>query len=154
LVKSDAPGAGWSAKVEELPGCSADGATPEEAATRVQEAMRVWIEEAVAHGREVPKPRSAATHSGRLLVRMPQSLHAELARAAEREEVSLNQFITGTLASAVHWRGGGGNPAPGAADEMPPARSRMSRALIANVLLLILIAALAIALLVVAISRG
>ena len=35
------------------------------------------------------------------MLRMPQSLHAELAEAAEREEVSLNQFITNTLA-AVH----------------------------------------------------
>ncbi len=87
---------------------------------------------------------------------MPQSLHAELARAAEREEISLNQFITGSLASAVHWRapaGGGGNSsAPG---ELPERRAReMRKALMANALLLLLIAVLAIALLVVAVSRG
>jgi hypothetical protein len=35
---------------------------------------------------------------------MPQSLHAELAEAADREQVSLNQFITLALASAVGWR--------------------------------------------------
>jgi hypothetical protein len=118
--------------------------------------MRAWIAEAVAQGREVPKPRSAASHSGRLLVRMPQSLHAELAHAAEREEVSLNQFITGTLASAVHWRGAGAGQVPsGPPNELPQSRARVMRtALMANVLLLILIAALAIALLVVAVSRG
>jgi hypothetical protein len=122
----------------------------------VQDAMRAWIAEAVAQGREVPKPRSAASHSGRLLVRMPQSLHAELARAAEREEVSLNQFITGTLASAVHWRGQGvaNLPASGS-DELPPPQARKMRtALMANILLLVVIAALAIALLVIAITRG
>jgi RNA polymerase sigma-B factor len=155
LVKSDAPGAGWTAKVEELPGCTAEGASPEEAATRVQDAMRAWIDDAVAQGREVPKPRSVATHSGRLLVRMPQSLHAELAHAAEREEVSLNQFITGTLASAVRWRGAGSGDPSSAGDELPPSRAgTMSRALRVNVLLLAVIAALAIALLVIAISRG
>jgi predicted RNase H-like HicB family nuclease len=155
LVKSDAPGGGWSARVEELAGCTAEGATPEEAATRVQEAMRTWIAEAVAAGREVPKPRSAASHSGRLLVRMPQSLHAELARAAERDEISLNQFITSSLASAVNWRGPGVEPIATGSDADAQPRTRALRtALMANVLLLVLIAVLAIALLVVAVSRG
>jgi RNA polymerase sigma-B factor len=154
LVKSDAPGGGWSAKVDELPGCTAEGSTPEEAATRVQDAIRAWVEDAVAHGREVPKPRSAASHSGRLLVRMPQSLHAELARAAEREEVSLNQFITSSLASAVHWRGPGVEPLAGESSETPARSRTLRRALMVNVLLLALIAVLAIALLVVAVSRG
>jgi HicB family len=35
------------------------------------------------------------------MLRMPQSLHAELARAAEREQISLNQYITNTLSSAI-----------------------------------------------------
>jgi hypothetical protein len=35
---------------------------------------------------------------------MPRSLHEELARASDRDGVSLNQFITGVLASAVDWR--------------------------------------------------
>ena len=36
---------------------------------------------------------------------MPRSLHGALAEAAEREGSSLNQFITGTLASAIGWSG-------------------------------------------------
>jgi RNA polymerase sigma-B factor len=157
LVKADDPAGGWSAKVEELPGCSAEGSTPAEAADRVEGAIKDWIAEATASGREVPKPRSVASHSGRLLVRMPQSLHAELARAAEREEVSLNQFITSSLASAVHWRGGGDEPAatPGAGLESPATRpGSMRRALVANLLLLALIAVLAIVFLIVALTRG
>ncbi|HEV7753608.1 MAG TPA: sigma-70 family RNA polymerase sigma factor [Baekduia sp.] len=39
--------------------------------------------------------------SGRLLLRLPRSLHAELAEAAEREGVPLNTFIAGTLSAAV-----------------------------------------------------
>ena len=54
---------------------------------------------------ETPKRRETK-HSGRLLLRMPQSLHAELAEAAEREEVSLNQYITNTLAAGVGWHTG------------------------------------------------
>jgi hypothetical protein len=41
--------------------------------------------------------------SGRLLLRMPAALHAELARTAEREGVSLNQFITRALAGKIGW---------------------------------------------------
>ena len=152
LVKLDAPGDGWSAHVEELPGCESRGATPESAAAGVEEAMRTWIADAIAQGRDVPKPRSAASHSGRLLVRMPQSLHAELARAAEREEISLNQFITSSLASAVHWRGGSGEPTAAQNPDRPAGEVR--KALLANVLLLAVIAALAVALLVIAVSRG
>ena len=57
------------------------------------------------------KPRQrGGTYSGRLLLRMPRSLHEELARASDRDGVSLNQFITGVLASAVDWRREDGGP--------------------------------------------
>ena len=68
-------------------------------------------------GSDIPEPRTAASHSGRLLLRMPRTLHAALTQAAERENVSLNQFITDSLASVVGWRrasadGQTGAPAP------------------------------------------
>ena len=42
-----------------------------------------------------------ASHSGRLLLRMPPELHGELARAAEAEGTSLNAYITQTLSGSV-----------------------------------------------------
>ena len=45
-----------------------------------------------------------AGHSGRLLVRMPATLHAELAQVARREGVSLNALVIGALSGAVGWR--------------------------------------------------
>jgi RNA polymerase sigma factor (sigma-70 family) len=146
LVKEAGPDGGWTARVEELPECVASAATHEEAVVRVEEAMREWIADALAHGREVPKPRSTTSHSGRLLVRMPQSLHADLSRAAEREEVSLNQFITSVLASAIGWRQreGGAAANPSSAYE-----SAHRRALRLNVLVLWVVALTALVLLVV-----
>jgi RNA polymerase sigma-B factor len=51
--------------------------------------------------RSKPAPRDerddGASRSGRLLVRVPQSLHAELVRAAAREEKSLNRFVVTAL---------------------------------------------------------
>jgi hypothetical protein len=64
---------------------------------------------------EGSRAKKAASHSGRLLVRMPATLHDELASAAESEGVSLNQFITGVLAGAVEW---------GAEDERAGSRGR------------------------------
>ncbi|MDX6716818.1 MAG: polymerase sigma-B factor [Baekduia sp.] len=53
-------------------------------------------------------PRPATTpatqrdgRSGRLLLRLPRSLHGELAEAAEAEGVPLNTFIAGRLSAAV-----------------------------------------------------
>jgi antitoxin HicB len=94
----------WVASVEELAGCTSRGKTPDEALNGVQAAMASWIAAALQEGREVPEPKSATSHSGRLLLRMPRTLHADLTRASEREGVSLNQFITDVLAAAVGWR--------------------------------------------------
>jgi RNA polymerase sigma-B factor len=137
------PEGGWTARVEELAGCVARGATRVEAVVRIEEAMRKWVADALAQGRVVPKPRAEASHSGRLLVRMPQSLHADLSRAAEREEVSLNQFITGVLASAIGWRQREG----GEELRSPAYESARRRALRMNLVVLVVVAVIAVALL-------
>jgi RNA polymerase sigma-B factor len=154
LVKEDAPDGGWTAQVEELPGCAAQGASADEAVRGVERAMRDWITDALANGRDVPKPRSAASHSGRLLVRMPQSLHAELARAAEREEVSLNQFITSSLSSAVGWRRDepGEEPSSTIAQAEAEGRSGLRVALVVNLVILGIVAAVAVTLLIIALN--
>ena len=147
------PPSNYSAWSPDLPGCVAVGETPDEAVRRIQGAIREWLADAAGKDRKAPKPRAASSHSGRLLIRMPPALHAELARAAERREVSLNQFITTSLATAVRSHDGEklGGTAPGGAAEQPaPARSR---ALVANLVLLAIIAALALALIAIAVSR-
>jgi len=105
--REDERGPGWVAQVEEIPGCEARGRTEEEALAAVREAMASWIADALANGRQVPAPRAAATHSGRLLVRMPPTLHADLARLADREKVSLNTLIVGVLSGSIAWRQSG-----------------------------------------------
>jgi hypothetical protein len=83
------------------------------------------------------------SHSGRLLLRMPPSLHAELAEAADREGRSLNAYITGVLADRD-----GAPPTAGAQTRTP---SRLLRTAVIVDLVLVAVAALvAIALLVVA----
>jgi len=100
----DGDGGDWVATVDALAGCTARGDTPQGALDAVSDTMTAWLEAAAREGREVPEPKSVQSHSGRLLLRMPQTLHAELSRVAERENVSLNQFITDVLAGALGWR--------------------------------------------------
>jgi predicted HicB family RNase H-like nuclease len=76
---------------------------PQEALHELQDAIHAWIEAAQAAGNLVPPPSASASdhhHSGKVLLRMPRRLHAQLARAAKQEGVSLNQYIVYLLSSA------------------------------------------------------
>jgi hypothetical protein len=100
--------------------------------------------------------KRGATHSGRLLLRMPRSLHAKLAALAERDGVSLNSLITSTLESAVKEREQGGRSG-GKASAQASRRSQtrfLTVALVANFVIVGLAAAIAIALLVTAWRHG
>jgi predicted RNase H-like HicB family nuclease len=158
----------WVATIDALPGCTARGATPDEAVERAGEAMAAWLASAEREGKSVPEPKSAQSHSGRLLLRMPQSLHAELARLAERESVSLNQFITDVLSGALGWRATGQKARAGGAvrtldvnDDAPRTKvasvedeSRFSgTVLVVNGILVALAAVVAIVVLIVVLTR-
>jgi len=96
--------AGYIAEAPELPGCSAWGASEADAARELQDAVAAWVQAAEAAGKAIPPPRVVQpiqSYSGKFLVRVPRSLHARLARRAAQEGVSLNQFLTGVLASEV-----------------------------------------------------
>jgi RNA polymerase sigma-B factor len=100
-VVVDPEGGRWTAQVDELPGCVGRGDSLEEAVRSVRGAMEEWIARALAKRRAIPQPRPDSRHSGRLLLRMPQSLHGQLAQAAESQQVSLNRFIVRSLTRAV-----------------------------------------------------
>ena len=90
----------WLAEILDLPGCMANGATPNEAMESVEEAKELWIAGHLEDGYEVPEPSDAREFSGKFVLRIPKSLHRSLALEARREGVSLNQNIMTRL--AVH----------------------------------------------------
>jgi len=94
---------GFIAIAPDLPGSSAFGETEAEALAELDQAIDAWIEAARAAGNAIPSPSRPASSlpSGKVLVRMPKSLHQRAALCAEREDVSLNQFIVACLAEAV-----------------------------------------------------
>ena len=93
-----------------------------------------------------PDPKARTGHSGRLMLRMPQSLHAELARAAEREDVSLNQYITNTLSASLSWR---------APDDRAASSPRwLPAAIVTNIVVVVIAGLVALVLLLVALQQG
>ena len=105
-----------------------------------------------------PKQTKQGGHSGRLLLRMPRALHDDLADAAEREGLSLNRFITGTLTAAIQ----GQRSRPGEPREESDSSGFEARevprwlpaAIVANIVVVVVAAVVAIVLLVIAWQNG
>lgn len=96
---SEEDGGGWFAEIPELKGCCSDGATPEEALRNIQDAKISWIKTALKRGQKIPLPAAGEQedYSGKFTLRLPKSLHRELALAAEKDNISLNQYILSLL---------------------------------------------------------
>jgi antitoxin HicB len=98
---SEEQGGGWGAEAVELPGCFADGKTPDEAINDLKEVIDEWFDILEQDGKPVPSPiriRDNALYSGKFTVRVSKSLHRLLAERAEEEGVSLNQLVNSLLA--------------------------------------------------------
>jgi predicted RNase H-like HicB family nuclease len=99
---------GYLATVPEFPGCMTAGATEAEALENLQEAMEAWLMTVLSSGQHVPEPspmpslrEDLSRWSGRMLVRMPRSLHRQLIEQAEAEGVSANQLAVSILAAGI-----------------------------------------------------
>jgi len=92
--------------------------------------------------------------SGRLLLRMPRTLHAELARLAEQRGMSLNQLLVGLLADSVSHGGRAPSVVEGASLSDPHAQRRLRLALAVNLVVLVIVGVVAVALLIVALAGG
>ena len=87
----------WIVEIDDLPGCIADGKTPDDAIANSREAMRLWMESRISSGLDIPEPSIADDYSGRILLRMPKYIHRRLAIQAQQEGSSLNQYIVSLL---------------------------------------------------------
>ena len=102
IIRGD-PEEGFLALAPELPGCMTAGETEEEALENLREAMALWFESALADGDPIPEPRTQPPghYSGRVLLRMPRTLHGQLAERAAAEGVSINQLVVTLLAGGL-----------------------------------------------------
>ena len=94
-------GGGWFAKVVELPGCQTEADTWEELGDMIRDAIEGWIAVALEHGDSIPLPRNDARYSGKIFVRTSPRLHRLVAEAAERNRISMSQWVAEVLAREV-----------------------------------------------------
>ena len=92
----------WAAEFPELPGLAAAGDTWEELYAMIDDAKRAWFAGMLDLGKPIPEPRPREEEfSGKLVVRLPKSMHRAAAIAADRDGVSLNTYIVGAVSAAV-----------------------------------------------------
>lgn len=93
---------GYVAIAPDLPGCSAFGATKAKALKELDKAIEAWLASVDPHTEVIPEPSPMprpSSCSGKILVRVPVSLHARLVADARAEGVSLNHWIVSILSS-------------------------------------------------------
>jgi antitoxin HicB len=92
-------GGGYLAEFPDVAGCYGDGETPEEAIREAELALESWLKTAQEFKDHVPEPKE--NYSGQWRLRVPKSLHADLAHRAKYEKVSLNTLVTTILAEYI-----------------------------------------------------
>ncbi len=85
----------------ELPDLTMTGDTPEEAVRELQAEKRGWFEECLKRSISIPLPVEPQKYSGKIVIRMPPSMHESLIRIAELEGVSLNQYMLTALSRTL-----------------------------------------------------
>ncbi|MCX5809930.1 MAG: type II toxin-antitoxin system HicB family antitoxin [Proteobacteria bacterium] len=105
-------GGGFLITLPDLPGCMADGETPEEAFIEAKDAFECWIAAQVDMGRPVPEPKwrpeedTTPKVSGKFVQRIPRTLHSKLVKRAKQEGVSLNTLVLTLIAEGIGKREG------------------------------------------------
>ena len=77
------------------------GDTPEQAVKELLAEKPEWFETCLKLGIPIPLPVEPQKYSGKIMLRMPPSMHESLIRIAELEGVSLNQYMLAALSRAL-----------------------------------------------------
>ena len=95
---------GYVASFPQLPGCITCGETAEAAVANAIDAKKEWLSAAIEDGIDIPCPDPADHYSGQFKLRLPKSLHKQLAEDAKRDGISMNQYCVYLLAqnNALH----------------------------------------------------
>jgi len=91
----------FQAEIIEFPGCIAVGDTAGEALANLERVADSWLQATIAKGLRVPEPIESVDYSGKLVVRLPKTLHKKAAHAAARGRQSQSIY------RLLHRRAGG-----------------------------------------------
>lgn len=91
-ITPDTEEGGFTVSFPELPGCITCGDTLAAALNNAEEAKSAWLEAALDDGLSIPEPNSLDDYSGQFKLRIPKSLHKQLAEHSKMEGISMNQY--------------------------------------------------------------
>ena len=91
-IVPDVEDGGFVASYPELPGCITCAETMKDAMENAVDAKRAWIEAELEEGRNIPMPNAMNEYSGQFKLRLPKSLHRQLAEHSKKEGISMNQY--------------------------------------------------------------
>jgi antitoxin HicB len=100
-------GGGFMLTMPDIPGLMADGATELAAVADGRAAFITMVSAMVDMGKEVPAPAfnaedfTPASASGKVLARLPRSMHLQLTARAKTEGVSLNSLVLAFIAEGL-----------------------------------------------------
>ena len=97
----DGDGPYFLARVIELPGLMMTGDSAEEALREIEDVKRDWIKTNLELGNKMPEPLGTRKYSGKVILRMPPSLHEKLVHTAQLEGVSFNQYMVFALSMSA-----------------------------------------------------
>ena len=98
FIKDD-DGDYYFSRVQELDGCHSHGKTRAESLENLMDALEGYLEVKLEYGDPIPEPTTSESYSGKFILRLPKTLHHKLADAAEKDGVSLNQYVLYKLSS-------------------------------------------------------
>ena len=93
---------GFAVSFPDLKGCLSCGDTVESAIQNAMDAKKEWLTAALEENMEIPLPENDEDYSGQFKLRIPKSLHRQLALQSRREGVSMNQYCVYLLSQGTH----------------------------------------------------
>lgn len=91
-IVEDKEEGGYVLHCPELNGCMTCADTIEEGLTLLEDAKKSWLTACLEDGIAIPEPINIDEYSGQFKLRIPKSLHKELAERSKKEGVSMNQY--------------------------------------------------------------
>lgn len=83
---------GYIVSIPDLKGCITVADTIEDGIILIGDAKKEWIKAALESEYDIPEPNSVEDYSGQFKLRIPKSLHMELAERSKKEGISMNQY--------------------------------------------------------------
>ena len=88
----------------DLPGCLTYGDSVKEAIENARDAKKEWLIAAIEDGYDIKLPDEVSKYSGQFKLRIPKSLHRELAIKSKKEGISMNQYCVYLLTKSIEAR--------------------------------------------------